>query len=354
MTKRNYFLRISMRDQILFAKRLGILIQSGVPIVKALRMLHSQAGSRSAKYVYAQMTDDVESGQALSIGMGKFQRVFGNFAINLVRIGEVGGNLNENLNYLAEELRKQQELRRKIVSALVYPVFIVVATLGIATLLTAYVFPKIMPIFQSFNFRLPLTTRILIAVSNFMSSYWYFLGGGLVLAVVATVLLMQVRAIKLFVHRNLLRLPLLGNLFQTYYVSNFTRTLGLLLKSDVRIIEALNIVASTMTNLAYHDEFRSMADTLSTGSKISEYMEQRPKLFPQMLSQMVAVGETTGNLSDTLMYLSQMYEDELNNQTKNLSTSIEPALMIFMGFLVGFIAISIITPIYGITQNLHP
>jgi len=352
--RRQYFLRMPLREQILFAKRLGLLTRSGVPIVKALRMIQSQAGTRSSRYVLGRVTADVESGQALSVGMDKFKQVFGHFAVNLVRVGEVGGNLNTNLNYLAEELRKQQELRRKVVSALVYPIFIVIATLGIAVLLTAYVFPKIMPIFQSFNFRLPITTRILIAVSSFMSDYWYYLLGGLVVVVISGLLLRQVRSVKLRFDRLILRLPLLGSLFESYQLANFTRTLGLLLKSDVRIIEALHIVAGTMTNLAYHDELQSMAENLTGGTKISDYMELRPKLFPPILRQMIAVGETTGNLSETLLYLSEMYEDELNNQTKNLSTSIEPVLMIFMGFLVGFIAISIITPIYGITQNLHP
>lgn len=352
--KNHYFLRIPLRDRILFVKRLSILIQSGVPIAKALNMMHSQAQNKATRRILGQIKDDVESGQSLSAGLNKFNKVFGDYSVNIVRVGEVGGTLSQNLNYLAEELRKSQELRRKITSALVYPVFIVIATLAITILLTAYVFPKIMPIFQSFNFKLPITTRILISVSTFMQHDWLYVVLGLIVLVVGTIGILKVRKLRVKIDRHTLKLPLLGNLFQSYYIANFTRTLGLLIKSDVRIVEALQIVSSTMSNLAYRDEFLAMAEELKSGSRISQFMELDTKLFPPMLTQMVAIGESTGNLSETLMYLSEMYEDELNNLTKNLSTSIEPILMIFMGLLVGFIAISIITPLYGITQNLRP
>ncbi len=149
-------------------------------------------------------------------------------------------------------------------------------------------------------------------------------------------------------------MPFLGKLFQVYAVANFTRTLGLLLKSEVRIIEGLQIVASTMGNVAYKEQFEILAEKVSLGTKLSSHMETQSKLFPAVVTQMTAVGETTGNLSQSLLYVADMYEDELNNLTRNLATSIEPILMIFMGILVGFIAISIITPIYSITQNLHP
>jgi type IV pilus assembly protein PilC len=317
-------------------------------------MLKKQAYSKSASHIFGDLYLQVENGQYLSAGMNKFKKIFGDFAVNIVRVGEVSGTLSENLNYLAEELKKKQELKRKVVSALVYPILIVFATIGITVMLVAYVFPKILPIFQSFKAQLPWSTRILIAISNGFSHYWQYILLGVIVFIAAGYFLLRQHKVRLWFDRNVLRLPLLGPLFLSYQVTNFTRTLGLLLKSDVKIVEALQIVASTMSNKAYKKEFNFLAEKTTRGEKISSFMEKDTKLFPPIISQMVAVGEATGNLSGSLLYLADMYEDDLNNLTRNLTTSIEPVLMIFMGLLVGFIAISIITPIYGITQNLRP
>lgn len=351
---KKYFMSLPISEQITFAKRLAILIKAGVPILSAMSMLKKQAKTKSTGQIMGHLHSQLENGQSLSASMEKYRKLFGDFAVNIVRVGEVSGTLNENLNYLADELKKKQELKRKIVGALVYPIFIVVATFGITILLTAYVFPKIMPVFQSFKFQLPWSTRVLITVSNFMQHYWLYLILFVIAFVAGTLFALKQPKIKLWADRMTLRLPMLGNMFKTYQLSNLTRTLGLLLKSDVRIIEALQIVASTIGNTAYRKKLLEVAEGVARGEKASVLMETDTMLFPAVVSQMTAVGETTGRLSDSLLYLAEMHEDELNNITKNLSTSIEPVLMIFMGILVGFIAISIITPIYGVTQNLHP
>ncbi len=348
------FLRLPLQEQILFAKRLSVLLKAGVPILGALQMFKKQTTSSHSTYILGELVTNVENGTYLSAGLAKFKNIFGEFAVNIVRVGEISGTLNENLNYLAEELKKKQELKRKIISALVYPVFIVFATVGVVILLTAYVFPKIMPIFQSFKFKLPWTTRSLIFISNTFIHYGIYIFLALIILVVGYVLLLRNYKFHYFIQRTLLRFPLLGPLLQSYNIANFTRTLGLLLKSDVRIVEALNIVANTTTNLPYKKEYEAMAEFVVKGNRISTYMETNPKLFPPVLSQMTSVGEAAGGLSNSLMFLAEMYEEEMNNLTKNLSTSIEPILMIFMGLLVGFIALSIITPIYGVTQSIHP
>jgi len=317
-------------------------------------MFSRQTNSRHSIYVMDNLAAQVENGLYLSSGMKRFPKIFSDFAVNIVHVGEISGTLNENLNYLAEELKKKQELKRKIISALIYPVFIVFATLGVIILLTAYVFPKIMPIFKSFKFQLPWTTRALIFMSNLFIHYGMFILGGLLICAASAVLLLKVEKIKYAVDKNLLRLPLFGTLLKSYYMANSARTLGLLLKSDVRIVQALAIVADTTGNVAYKQEFAGLMEYSIKGGKMSDYMLPRALFFPPMLSQMVSVGEATGSLSNTLMYLSEIYEDEMNTLTKNLSNSIEPALMICMGLLVGFIALSIITPIYGVTQNIHP
>lgn len=349
-----YLLRISTQDQFLFAKRLGMLVKAGVPILQCLHMLQNQTPSKATKHILGQVIGDVENGQYLSTGMNKFRSVFGTFAINIIEIGEISGTLQENLQYLAEELKKKQALRRKVVGALVYPAFITLASIGVAIMLTVYVFPKILPIFKGFKAQLPWTTRLLILFSDIFLRHWVWILGGGIFALAATLLLMQIHSIKFRMHSIFLKLPVLGNMLRGYYVANMCRTLGLLLKSDVRIVKAVHITADTTANLVYKQQLNIIAEAVSKGEKVSTYMTKNIALFPSILSQMISVGETTGNLSGTLVFLAELYESEVDEMTKNMSTILEPALMVFMGLVVGFIAISIITPIYGITQNLHP
>jgi type IV pilus assembly protein PilC len=353
-SQRFFRLRLSMQDQIMFAKRLAVMVRAGVPILKALQMIRSQVRTKAAGHIFGKLAEGVERGQYLAAGMQNFKKIFGDFAINIVRVGEISGTLQDNLEYLAEELKKKQALRKKVISALIYPLFIIFATMGITLLLTLYVFPKVLPIFESFHTQLPFTTRALIAINNLFVKHYLILFGALAVLVTGWVLAGRRPKIKLWMHRQIFRLPILGKLLQSYHLANLSRTLGILLKSDVLIVQAFKITADCSPNLAYRQQMSALAAKVSKGEKISIHLEQNPKMFPAITSQMVSVGEQTGHLSDSLLFLAEMYEAEVDELTKNLSSLIEPALMIFMGLVVGFIALSIITPIYGITQNLHP
>lgn len=349
-----FFLRLSLQEQILFAKRLGILIKADIPVLEALQMLKDQASSRSSSHIFEKLIGDVANGQFLSSSLAQFRHVFGEFAVNLVRVGESSGMLQENLDYLAQELNKRQQLRRKILAALVYPVFILVGTLGITSLLLFYVFPKILPIFKSLKFQLPWTTQVLIGGSEFLLRHATLTGVSLIVLGVLAFLLLKIRIVSFWVDRLILTLPFLGKIVKNYHLANFCRTLGLLLKSDLTVVEGSLITAQTTTNLVYQKEFGVMAHNLSQGKKLSHSLRERERLFPSVLVQMVAVGETSGNLSDTLLYLAELYEGEVEELAKNLSNLLEPTLMVFMGLIVGFVAISIITPIYELTQSLRP
>lgn len=345
--------RMAGNEQIVFIRRLAIMAKAGVSIVVALDILKKQAVSEESKKIIGHLRECVEKGQPLARAMEKYRNVFGNFGINIVLVGETSGTLAQNLDYLAAELNKKQELRRAIIAALIYPAFIAAATIAIVIMLIVYVFPKILPIFSSFKAELPWTTKMIVAVSGAVQAYWpYYLAGIFFFAGIC-VLLLRKEAPRRAADRMILRVPLLGKMFRGYFIANFTRTFSLLLKSEIGIVQALKIVGDTAGNLAYKEAFKKIAEGVVGGGSAAENMEKDKLLFPPLVSQMVGVGEMTGNLGSSLMYLSEMYEDEMNNSTKNLASSIEPALMIFMGVLVGFIAISIISPIYGITQSLH-
>lgn len=340
-------------EKTVFIKRLAVLINSGIPIALALGILEKQAASNSSRKVIMCLRDGVERGQSLSRAMGNYKNVFGDLGINIIFVGEISGTLSQNLHYLANEMKKKQDLKRTIVAALIYPAFIVVATIGIVILLAVYVFPKILPIFSSFRTELPWTTRALIAMSSSIKMYWLWaLAGSVFIAMMGSVILRNPRT-KHLLARFLLKIPLLGSIFRDYFIANFTRTFGLLLKNEMGIVEILKITGKSSGSMAYEQAFEKIAAIVARGDMVSVAMKNDKLLFPLLLSQMVEVGEMTGRLDSSLAYISEIYEDELNNSTRNLAVSIEPMLMILMGILVGFVAISIITPIYGITQNLR-
>ncbi len=346
--------RLSLKEQVSFAKRLAFLINAGITLVEGLTILREQGRGRTQKKVLDSVLGDITAGQSLSRSFSKFPKTFGEFTISIVKVGESSGTLAMSLTYLAEELRKKQILRRKVVSAFVYPALITVATLGITAFLMLYLFPKIMPVFTSLHTELPLTTRMVMATSVFFQQWGMLaLFGTIALIVVLLVTIKKSSWIHERVDRAILRLPVIGAIVQYYNVANSTRTLGLLLKSGVRLGEAIVITADTTKNFVYKRHYEALAGVVNRGERMSAYLNRHRSVFPDVTAHMIAVGERSGTLSETLVYLSELYEHEVDEFTKNLSTLIEPALMIVMGVVVGFIAISIITPIYGITQNLH-
>ncbi len=346
-------MRISLKEQISLIKRLSFLLHSGVPLLESVQMLQRQAKKGGRKRLLDRVSADVAKGQFLSRSLESFKNVFGGFAINIIRVGETSGALDGNLDYLAQELQKKEYLKRKIIGASLYPAIIFTATIGISVLLTTYILPKILPIFEALTDNLPLTTRILIGMSNFFRGYGLMALFILIaLVVVHVVLQRRVPAYKMKADALLLKVPLFGRIYRSYYLANLCRTLSILLKTDVRIVDAVRISAETTSNAVYKKELESLADYVVRGEGISNRLIKRPDLFPSMVSDMVSVGERTGNLSKSLADVSTMYENEVEDSTKNLASLLEPCLMIFVGILVGFIALSIIAPIYELTGNL--
>jgi len=343
----------SIKKQTFFAKRLSFLIRAGVPMLESVAVIRKQAKSKNEIKIFNRIISDIANGQTLATSLARFRGVFGNFAINIIKAGESGGTLIQNLSYLADELRKKELLRKKILSAMLYPVIICLATFGIVGLLVVYIFPKILPIFESLKAELPLSTRIVIFLSELLRNYGLYILIGLVVFLVAFLLIRKRQEkVKLFTDRLILRVPLFGKIAKDYNLTNTCRTMGLLLKSGISLTEALLVTADTTENLAYKKSLVEISKNVMRGKNMSEFLSA-PLLYPEMLSHMVAIGEKSGNLSTTFIYLSEFYENEFEDLTKNLSSAIEPALMIMMGILVGFVAISVITPIYSITQSLH-
>ncbi len=349
------YTRFSIKDQTFFVKRLSFLVKAGIPILESLNMIKENTRSKSHVKVYDTIIKDVSNGKNLSSSLSKFKKIFGEFAINIIGFGESSGILSENLEYLADELQKRQLLKKKVIGAFIYPAVVTVATFGITGFLMVYLFPKIMPIFNSIHMELPITTRIIIHLSNFIRDYGFVSILALIaLSIGMTLLVKRNKKVHYYFDMYTLKMPIIGKVLRDYNLANCNRTLGVLLRSGVTVSEALHITTKTTLNLVYKKEFNELASVVNRGEKMSIYLRSRRALFTDVMPQVVSVGERSGNLSNSLIYLSEMYENEVDDFTKNISGLIEPILMIFMGLLVGFIAISIITPIYGITQHLQP
>jgi len=345
--------RLSIKKQTFFAKRLSFLIKAGVPVLESLAVIQKQTKSKGEVRVFTRVITDLANGQTLATSLGRFKGVFSNFAVNIIKAGERSGTLTQNLSYLADELKKKELLRKKILGSLLYPIIITLATFGIAALLIVYIFPKILPIFKSLNAKLPITTRILIWLSEVFKNYGFWIFFGLVVLTIASIILIKkVKKMRFAFHGFILRIPLFGIIAKNYNLTNTMRTMGLLLKSGLSLTETLTITAETTENLQYKKALAEISAGVSRGKTISDLIEKFPVLFPEMLTHMIAIGERSGNLSNTLIYLSEYYENEFDELNKNLSSAIEPVLMIMMGVIVGFVAISVITPIYELTNSL--
>src|SRR3989344_320642 len=211
-SSRKLFLHLSLKNQILFIKQLAILIRAGVPLFQSLRMLKDQSRSRSMNIIMNQVIKDVENGQYLATTLGKFKKIFGELTINVIAVGEISGNLSDNLDHLVVSLKKKHALRRKVVSASVYPIFITIATLAITIMLTVFVFPKILPVFKSINYELPWTTRSLIFINNSVEHYGLFILLGIIMFVVGVWLLLRLKKVHFWFDKMLLSIPFVNRL----------------------------------------------------------------------------------------------------------------------------------------------
>ena len=256
-------------------------------------MLDTDSISRSASYIFGSITDDVARGQTFSNALAEFLPIFGAFSVNIVRVGESSGTLPANLTYLAEELKKKDALKKKVIGALVYPAVIVCATIGISVVLTAYIFPKIIPIFQGFKQQLPLPTRILIAASEVLQHDGFWLLAVFVAASFCLVLLLRSLFVRRFVDRAVLSLPILGTLYRSYNLANITRTMSLLISGDVRIVTAIGIIAESTSNIAYREDLDSHCGCGASWQKAvgrnARMRQSIPDRYPKFRSHFLAM-----------------------------------------------------------------
>ncbi|MFH1207293.1 MAG: type II secretion system F family protein [Patescibacteria group bacterium] len=342
---------VKTKEVVIFARQLSVMISSNVPIVRALKVLIRQTENNRFKSIISDVADEVDGGAKLSQSLGRYPKVFSNFFIQMVRSAETTGRLDEILEYLADQSEKEYDMVAKARGALIYPAFILSALVVVAVMMMIFVLPQIMSIFVGADVQLPITTRIFMGASNFMVKFWWLL---LLLAIGLAVgyrVISKTEGGSRQIDLLKLRLPLVGPIFSRTYISRFSRSLSTLLASGVTLTQSLDIVSDVVGNKIYYQLIQDTIKQVEAGASITSVFV-KSKDIPLILSQMMSVGEQSGQLDKILSKVADFYTRELENSLKNLTTLIEPIIMVIMGVAVGLLVSAIILPIYNMSNAI--
>ncbi|KKR21680.1 MAG: pilin biogenesis protein [Candidatus Moranbacteria bacterium GW2011_GWA2_39_41] len=346
------FSGISVAEKMMFAKNLSVMISSGLPLSRALQNITKQTVNKKFIDVLTHVGEDIQTGASFADSLAKFPGTFDDLFINMIRVGEVSGSLEEVLNILALQLEKDHELIKKVRGALVYPSVILVAMGLVGIVMMVYVVPQITGVFKDLNATLPASTQFIIDMSSLIRDYWYILIFIFPLVGIGLKFLLSTDVGKKLFGVILLNIPVIKNIVIKVNCARFARIYSSLLKSGVSVVEALRIISRTLTNFYYKRAFTRSIGEVQKGVNLSKIIGEEKKIFPVLVSQMIEVGEETGKTEAVLGKLAEFYEDEVDQITKNLSSIIEPVLMLLIGTVVGFFAVSILQPMYSVLENI--
>lgn len=343
-------------QKILFIHHLEIMVKAGLSIVSALKILSEEIENKKLKKIISQVKTEVETGKQLSDALAKFPDVFPPIYVSMIASGETAGKMEESLAQVHSQMKKSEELTSRIRGALIYPAVIVVAMVGISIEVVVFVLPKVMVMFKEFDAELPLATRILVKITNFGQTLFTTYIGLIALAVLIGLIVLwrwlyKKPNFKYAVHSFYLYLPIFGPIVKKVNTARFTMTLSSLLRSTIPIIDAMRISADVLGNVVYKKALTAAAETLKKGEQLSVILRAHSRLFPPMVTEMIMVGEETGEVENMLGELSEYYSAEVDNTMKNFSTIIEPVIILVLGLAVAGIAVAVIMPMYSLAQN---
>lgn len=342
--------KISSKDRIFFTRQLSTMINSGLTLMQALVILRDQIEKKSFHEIIVSIINDVEAGSSLSDAIKKYPKAFSPVYIALVKAAESSGLMDKVLDKLAATLEKQQELKEKVRGALIYPVIVIILMIGVATIMMIFVIPQITTLYSSFDVDLPLPTQILIGVSGFVASFWPVM---LILGGVGAFVFTRWRATPVgrkTTDRLILRIPVVGKLVTQSILTEFARTLGLLVGAGSAIVPSLRLIQDVVGNRIYEDSISDVAMRVEKGVSVGDALKV-DGLFPAYLVEMVKIGEQSGKMDESLVRASEYYEKEVERVVKVLTTAMEPFIIVVLGLGVGFLLISVITPIYQLTSS---
>jgi len=350
--KEIYLSTVSQTDVVTMAQNMAVMLKAGLTVSEAIETLIDQS-TGNFKRILKQVLGRIESGELLGDALEKHENVFGPIFVSSVRIGESSGTLAENLQILSEQLERELEIRRSVHGAMLYPGIILTSALILGLALATFVLPQLSGIFDSLHVTLPRSTRAVMWLANLFRLYGTVLTPSIVLTVLALVVLFKQRFMHPVTHRLLLMIPGVKGFVHDINRARFARMIGTMLHTGVPIQEALQIATHVLPNYVYAQSVKVMHERIETGESFSEIVALYPVLYPTMVQRMIAVGERSGGMDETLTYLARFYEQKVAIKARSLATIIEPVLLILIGLVVGFLALAIFTPIYSVTEGLR-
>ncbi|UTT42052.1 type II secretion system F family protein [Exiguobacterium aurantiacum] len=345
--------RVKIEHLIMYVRQFATLIRAGVPIVRATSILRVQTESKVLKKTLSQVEDDLREGIAFSEAIKKHPRVFSNFFSSMALAGEASGNLEEALDQIGLQLQKQYDVKRKVISALTYPLVVSIVAIGVVAFLMVNVVPTFASIFGQLGGELPLITRIVVAVSDFVAAYWWLIFGGVFLALLIFTWMLKRDKERYVIDGLLLKLPIFGPIVLKSQIALLTRSLAVLLQAAVPILSAIEITEKIVSNRVIRKGLGQARKMMAQGIPLHEPLERNDS-FPPLMTQMIAVGEESGDLDSMLNEVAEFYETEVETTTDRLKSIIEPLLIVVLASIVGVIVIAIVVPmfqIYGDIQN---
>jgi len=346
------FSSVPLKEKMVFARNLSVMISSGLTVSRAINNLALQTTNKQFKKILFNINEEVQAGKTLSEGLAKYPGVFSELFINMVKVGEVAGNLDEVLKIVAVQLEKEHDLVSKLKGAMIYPAVVISAMIVIGIIMLTYVLPKIMGVFKDMNVQLPATTKFVIAISDFMSNHSLIVMILLVGSIVFIKFFLGTQFGKQMSSLVSLKIPVINNIVIKVNCARFARIYSSLLKSGVNAVDALIIISDTLSNYYYKQAINKGIEDVQKGISLSKILASSPNVFPMLISQIAEVGEETGKTETVLLQLAEFYEEEVDQITKNMSSIIEPVLMLLIGTAVGFFAVAMLTPMYSMMDNI--
>jgi len=339
-------------DKVLMARNLGAMLSAGLSLARALSVMERQTKNPKLSATISEISSEVRRGATLHEALAKFPRIFSNLFVAMVRAGEEGGSLPESLTVVSDQMERMYQLKKKIRGALIYPAIIVIAIIGIGVLMMMYVVPTLAQTFAEMDAELPKSTQAIIAISNFLLNYTVLAIGGAVGSLALLYAGMHTAFGKRASDIFFIKMPLIGAMVREVNAARTSRTMASLLSSGVDVLASLEITSQVVQNTYFRDVILDAQKAVGKGEPLSAAFVRRDDLYPAFVGEMMAVGEETGALAEMLKRLAVFYEEEVDRKTKDLSTIVEPFLMVVIGAAVGFFAISMISPIYSLSQSI--
>jgi type II secretory pathway component PulF len=346
----SYFSRPKTGDVVAFTRQLSTLIEADVPLAEGMRTLATQSDNPAFAKIIGEVSDDLEGGSSLSAAFAKHPKLFTQFYVKLIRSGEITGRLQQTLLYLADYMERNQAVAGKVKNALAYPVFVIFAMVAVALIMMVYVLPQLLVIFkEAGDVQLPVTTRALIVLTDFVNNYILLVLGFIIFVVVGSWQWVRTPDGSRWWDETKVKIPGFGIILKSIYLARIAENLSTLIKSDIAILDALRVTADIVDNAIYRDILLHAEEEVRGGGSVSDVLRQYRKDVPSLMTSMIAIGERTGKIDYMLEHVSKFYRAESENRIDSISSLIEPVLVVVLGLGVAVLVSSILLPLYSLT-----